>query len=107
MVMPRAVSGYSGIHRCSSSSSRSVPCSTNRMIAAAVNCFVSEPMRHTLRGVAGISFSRSARPWLQVTSGAAVRLLPERTPIETLASPSDSAAVFAMLRTISSMSRCP
>ncbi len=48
-------------------------------IAAAANCFVTDPIRYTVRGVAATSFSRSAFPAASTATVSAPRVIATAT----------------------------
>src|SRR5262245_54564352 len=62
-------SGTSGRYFRMSSSSESLRSCDNRTIAAAVNCFATEPLSNTVESVFGMSYSRLAAPYALMTSG--------------------------------------
>ena len=76
------------------------------MTDADVNCFVIEPMRYIVRGVAGTPFSKSARPYPALTSVSRPRMTTTDTPGASPAATKAFARESMVERTTATRGRC-
>ena len=66
IVMPFQLAGVFFKYKLMWSSNEILPCSTNSIMHAAVNCLVTEPISKTVLVVAGTFHSRLAKPYAAV-----------------------------------------
>src|SRR2546430_193826 len=76
------------------------------MTDADVNCFVIEPMRYIVCGVAGTPFSKSARPYPALTSVSRPRMTTTDTPGASPAATKAFARESMVERTTATRGRC-
>jgi hypothetical protein len=85
-----------------SSSSEIFPCSTSCMIAAAVNCFVTDPISYTACSGVATSSSRSAFPYPFITTVSRPRTTaidsPAARPVASAAAAIESTTAAARAR---------